>query len=89
AEAICIDPSLRKHPHILLDRIFKQLSVAPGPHCGTRILHIQSAEASAFADFFEVRNRYKSTLSGTSIILWMTSRRTRIIWRQSRLASAF
>ncbi|WP_255875671.1 hypothetical protein, partial [Microbulbifer elongatus] len=42
-----------------------------------------------FADFFEVRNRYKSTLSSTSIILWMTSRRTRIIWRQPRLASSF
>ncbi|WP_207000056.1 hypothetical protein, partial [Microbulbifer salipaludis] len=46
------DPSLRKHPHILLDRIFKQLSVAPGPHCGMRILHIQSAEASAFLQTF-------------------------------------
>ncbi|WP_406828945.1 hypothetical protein, partial [Microbulbifer sp. ARAS458-1] len=42
-----------------------------------------------FADFFEARNRYKSTLSDTSITLPATPRRTRIIWRQSRLASSF
>ncbi|WP_323845614.1 hypothetical protein [Microbulbifer magnicolonia] len=52
AEAGCIDSSPRKHPHILLDRIFKQLSWALGPNRGTRILHIHSAEASAFCRLF-------------------------------------
>ncbi|MCK7597766.1 hypothetical protein M0G74_10840, partial [Microbulbifer sp. CAU 1566] len=42
-----------------------------------------------FADFFETEKRLKTTSFSVSITVPVTPRRTRIIWRQSRLASSF
>ncbi|MFS1525495.1 hypothetical protein ACL7TT_15505, partial [Microbulbifer sp. 2304DJ12-6] len=86
----CIDSPIRKHPHILLDQIFKQLSWAPGPNCGTRILHIRAAEASAFSQPSppkpKVRLRHLPNLNQPALAVLEVAR---IIAAQDRLASAF